>query len=105
MMKKEFLQIFVVPAELYETDEKGIKELAKQADGIDSNFPKWIPTSDKVIIDQLIQEFNVIEFPKFYVMDSSGNRVTNDGIKDILEMDLEKIRKKWSNQNANKLDD
>ena len=97
---KDFLQVFVVPPEINENDEDGYIKLGKLANGF------HIPTKDKVLIDQILKEFMIHEFPKILVFDEEGIVVSSDGIDDILTMDLEKIRRKWNrDMNAKLIDE
>ena len=88
--KKDFLQVFVVPPSIEETDEEGFKELASLANGF------YIPIGDKVLIEQLVKEMNVKEIPMIIVVDQLGSVVSNSGHCDMVELDLERLRKKWN---------
>ena len=55
-----------------------------------------MPVCDKVLIDQLIKEMQVKEFPCIVIIDQHGDIVSNTGTKDMLELDIERLRKKWN---------
>ena len=92
-LEENFLQIFVIPAEINENDEDGFGALAKECDGY------HVPLKDKYLLEQIFKQFPIKEFPQIYILDSEGYLVTNNGVQDMLKMDVGQIKQKWGKEN------
>ena len=86
----DYLAVWIVPSEANANDEEGYQELAKKSMGI------YIPNKDKVLIEQMLKEFSINTFPQIYIFDHCGDSVSDNGINDILELDFDKIKRKWT---------
>ena len=89
-----FLQIYVVPPELNENDKEGYDELEKKIGG------KKIKLEDKVLVEQILKEFTIREFPQLYIFNDKGDIISKNGIEDIISNDVDKIRKLWEKTQA-----
>ena len=81
-LEDNFLQVFVIPAEINENDEEGFGALAKACEGY------HVPLKDKYLLEQIFKQFPIKEFPQIYVLDEEGYLVTNSGVQDMLKMDV-----------------
>ena len=86
---RNFLQVYVVPAELNENDKVGYEKLQKAIHG------ELVLLEDKVLIEEILKEFQIRDFPKLYIFDENGDIISKTGIEDIVNNDIDKIKKIW----------
>ena len=78
MSTNTYLELFIVPGSIDENDTEGFKHMKTIIDCLS------VPVEDKLVINQLLMEFNVMEFPKLIILNMHGDMVTQNALSDIV---------------------